>query len=207
MSSASNDPDVTFDGSNWEALSRLVTQAKLARILDAQVDSGADESAWVAQRFRGPALDWFGQRLSTEPTFILDFDQFIEGVRQAFGVHDDGLRAHRRGQLEALKWQADLPVFFAEFDRLTTQLNIIGDSTKISLVRSKLPVSVQKLLAEQALDFHDYDTMRTRLITMWALDPNRHTAVTPAPNKKGRPRCGRCGKKGHTAPDCRANKS
>jgi hypothetical protein len=189
-STLSKDATVRFDGSNWESLSRLVTQAKLALL---------------AARFDGPALDWFGQRYQNTPAILDNFDTFIEEVRLAFGVNDEGLRAHRRGQLEALKWQSDLPVFFAEFDRLTTQLGITGNTARIAMVRTKLPTPVQKLLAEQALDFHDYDTMRLRLLTMWALDPNRQTAVTPAPTKTKKPRCGRCGKKGHTAPDCRTN--
>jgi hypothetical protein len=204
---SSKDSDITFDGSNWEALPRLVTQAKLALLLDSQVADSKDQSAWLAARFRGAALDWLGQRLSHEPALLDSFDLFVIQVQQGFGVTDDGLQAHRRGQLEALKWCADLPVFFADFDRLTTQLNISGNSTRIALVRNKLPTSVQKLLAEQALDFANYETMRERLLTMWALDPNRQTAVTPAPSKKGKPRCGRCGKKGHTAPDCRTNKN
>lgn len=205
-SSSSKDDVIIFDGSNWESLPRIVTQAKLALLLDSQVAGSKDQSAWVAARFRGPALDWLGQRLSVSPTLLNNFEAFVTEVQQAFGVTDDGLKAHRRGQLEALRWQTDLPVFFAEFDRLTTQLDVNGNATRIALVRSKLPNSVQKLLSEQALDFSDYGTMRERLLTMWALDPNRQTVVHLTPKQKGKPRCGRCGKKGHTAPDCRNQK-
>lgn len=205
--SSSKDTDLFFDGSNWEALPRLVTQAKLARLLDDQVASQRDQSAWLASHFRGAALDWFSQRFALHDTLINNFDTFVEQVQQGFGLTDGGLKAHRRGQLEALKWQSDLPVFFAEFDRLTTQLDINGNDTRIALVRGKLPTPVQKLLSEQALDFSNYDTMRERLLTMWALDPNRQTVVTPPPTRKGKPRCGRCGKKGHSAAECRNNKT
>lgn len=206
-STLSKDSDVVFDGSNWEALGRLVTQAKLALLLDNQVADEKDQSAWIGARLRGPALDWLGQKLGAEPQLLDHFNRFVDELRLAFGVNDEGLKAHRRGQLEGLKWQTDLPVFFAEFDRLTTQLMIFGDDARIALLRNKIPTPTQKLLAEQALDFHNYETMRLRLLTMWALDPNRQTAVVPsATNKKARTkRCGRCGKKGHAAPDCRSN--
>jgi hypothetical protein len=135
---------------------------------------------------------------------FINYDTFVMEVRNAFGISDQGLEAQRRGELEALKWQTDLPVFFAEFDRLTQLLNLAGNQTKIALVRSKLPLHVQKLLAEQALNFHDYGTMRERLLTMWSLDPGKAITGTGSGAGKKRPRCGRCGKKGHTAADCRA---
>jgi hypothetical protein len=150
-------------------------------------------------------LDWVGQASQASVNFFDKYDAFIINVRNAFGISDAGLEAQRRGELEALKWNSDLPVFFAEFDRLTQLLNLTGDEVKIALVRTKLPQHVQKLLAEQALNFANYETMRERLLVMWSLDPGRSIggAGTPGTGKK-RPRCGRCGKKGHTAPDCRS---
>jgi len=198
---------IFFDGSNWESLPRLVAQAKLALLLDNQVADAKDQSAWVAARFRGPALDWFSNEYDSDDTLLDDFASFVTRVENAFGVSDGGLRAHRRGQLEGLKWQPDLPVFFSEFDRLTSQLGLRSDETRIALVRNKLPISVQKLLAEQALDFSNYETMRERLLTMWALDPKHTTAVGASSAKAPRPKCSRCGKKGHTAPDCRSAKN
>lgn len=206
-SSSATSHNLTFDGSNWEDLSRLVTQAKLARLTDADVDSVEAQGAWLGQRLRGPALDWFGEQYAARPgTFLSSFDDWTEQLRQQFGVSDDGLRARRRGQLEGLHWQPELPVFFAEFDRLTSLLGMTGNPARIALLRGKLPQHVQKLLAEQALDFHDYSTMRERLLTMWALDPTKNTAVHASANRK-RPKCGRCGKKGHAASDCRSAKN
>ena len=204
MTSAPKD-EITFDGSSWESLTRLVTQSVVARILDSDVASDKDQGAWVAARFRGPALDWFGEHYSANHAALDVFDAFIINVRNQFGVSDDGLRAHRRGQLEGLRWQSDLPVFFAEFDRLTTQLHVTSDDARIALLRGKLPLEVQKLLSEQALDFHNYDTMRQRLLTMWALDPKRQNAVG-ATTKPKRVKCSSCGKKGHAATDCRSKK-
>lgn len=203
----SGETDVHFDGSNWEALSRLITQSQLALLLDSQIADERDQSAWLASRLRGPALDWFGRELTIRPQTLDHFQTFVDRIRLAFGVNDEQLSAHRRGQLEALRWGPELPVFFAEFDRLTSQLAIDGNETRIALVRNKLPVNVQKLLAEQALDFRDYETMRGRLLTMWSLDPHKHTVITPAHKPTKRQRCGRCGKKGHSAPECRSKTS
>ena len=199
-------PALSFDGSNWEDLTRLVTQSTLARLLESEINSDVDQCAWLARHFSGPAIDWVGVAYTANPLIFENFGDFCERTRQQFGVSDEGLGARRRGQLEALKWSADLPVFFAEFDRLTTLCSLHGDAVRIALLRNKLPVHTQKLLAEQALDFHNYDTMRERLLTMWALDPNKSTAVHASPQTK-RPRCGRCGKKGHTASDCRGTKN
>lgn len=206
MSPTEGSDQVYFDGSNWENFARLATQATLARIVESDVTDDRDQSAWFAQRCRGPALDWVGNRLAANHDLFDNYDNFLDEFRNAFGLSDDGLRARRRGDLDALKWQSNLPVFFAEFDRLCSLLSINGDATRIAMVRTKLPIKVQSLLAEQALDFANYDTMRERLLTMWALDPGRKTAVTSSSQPK-KPRCGRCGKKGHSAADCRDAKN
>lgn len=207
MSSSSASDQLTFDGSNWEDLSRLVTQAKMARLVDDDIGDDVAQGAWLAQRLRGPAVDWFGAQYAVSPGMLNNFDGWVEDLRNQFGVSDDGLRARRRGQLESLHWQADLPVFFAEFDRLTALLGVSGNAARIAMLRGKLPVHVQTLLAEQALDFTDYGTMRERLLTMWALDPKKNTAVHASGGKKHKPKCGRCGKKGHAASDCRNAKN
>jgi hypothetical protein len=201
-----SDLQLTFDGSNWEDLDRLVTQATIASILDEDLVAPRARSAWLGKHFAGPALDWLGTAVVPDGSVLNNFDDFVWLVRNTFGVTAQGLHAHRRSQLEGLKWMSDLPVFFAEFDRLTIALGIGGNDARIALLRGKLPTQVQKLLAEQALDFADYGTMRERLLTMWALDPNKHTAVGSSTKPK-KTKCGRCGKKGHAAPDCRSAKN
>jgi hypothetical protein len=208
---SSTDAGVYFDGSNWQDLQRLVTSSRMKFLQTSNLETDPYENdeakcAYLISHFRGPALDWAGQQFDQNPATLNQWGPFIQNVRNAFGVTDQGLSAQWRAELEALKWRADLPVFFAEFDRITTLLQLNGNDTRIALVRSKLPPSVQKLLAEQALNFHEYATMRERLLTMWALDPNKYTSVSVGGSSSTtkRPRCGRCGKKGHAATDCRA---
>jgi len=174
--------NLTFDGSNWEDLLRLVTMTNMDALRNPNdyVD-GNDlpiehpKIGFLVKQFDGPALDWVGKEYaSNQALFRGPFMAFVEACRDHFGVSDDILLAHRRSQMDALHWKSDLPVFFAEFDRLTQALNIQGHENRINLLRTKLPTTVLKLVAEQALNFQNYDTMRERLLTMWALDPGRH---------------------------------
>lgn len=194
---------IVFYGNNWEDLDRLVALARLHFLQDSDYDADhpTQQCAFLAGNFGGPALDWVSTALSNAPAVFNDFDGFVVAVKQAFGVEANGITALRRAQLDQLRWGSDVPVFFAEFDRLTLQLGVTGHETKINMVHAKLPLALKAKLAEQALGFANYDTMRERLITMWALDPHRNAAGPSAPAKKSR--CGSCGKKGHTAKDCR----
>lgn len=206
---------LTFDGSNWHDLTRLVTQVRLEIIMDSArptddqiFDQEGAKCAKLASYFSGPALDWFGEAYANNGALMADYDTFIITVRNAFGISTEGLQAQRRGELDNLTWSTDLPVFFAEFDRLTTQLQLAGHETRIALLKSKLPQHMQLKLAEQALNFNNYDTMRERLLMMWNLDPGRSKPITTGSQAKTgkRSRCGRCGRRGHEARDCRAKK-
>jgi hypothetical protein len=166
--------DLIFTGANWEDLARLVGLARFAFLQDN--DFANDEPmkcAWLAARFRGPALDWAVNVQSRTPAVFDDFDTFVTNIREAFGVADLTISAIQRTDLERLRWSHDIPVFFATFDRLTLQLGLTNHETRIALLKPKLPVQLSQKLAEQALNFANYETMRERLITMWALDPNR----------------------------------
>lgn len=192
--------EYAFEGSNWEDLDKIIALAKFQFLQDDDYDDNAPRRcAYVAQRFSGPALDWVGQVHTSNPAVFENFDGFIIAVKQAFGVEANNITALRRKALDDLRWGSDVPVFFAEFDRLTLLLNIAGHDTKIAIVESKLPLAMKTELARQALSFANYDTMRERLNTMWALDPHRSGG-----SAKGRSRCGRCGKRGHAAADCKA---
>lgn len=196
---------LTFDGSNWENLDRIVALCSFRFTRDDTYnDNPRGRCGLLAEHFRGPALDWAVNVMNTSPASMDNFPGYVVACKQAFGVEANGITALRRNHLEALRYGRDVPVFFAEFDRLTLQLGITDHGTKIVMVRSKLPQSVLKLLAEQALDFANYETMRERLITMWALDPGQRPGEATSSHSTSR--CGNCGKKGHKAPDCRGPK-
>lgn len=193
--------DLTFNGSNWEDLDRLVARAKFEFLLKEEFDDHEPRRcAYLSLSFAGPALDWSASAHEAQPAILENFDGYVTAVKQAFGVEANGIQALRRNQLDALRWGVNVPVFFAEFDRLTFQLGITDHGTKIVMLTTKLPTSLRAELARQALDFANYETMRERLITMWALNP---ITVPGTEGSRKTARCGSCGRKGHTATDCR----
>jgi hypothetical protein len=202
MVSTPEDDTVTFNGSNWQELNRLVALARFAFLQDSDYDDNdSKKCAYLCGKYSGAALDWVASSYHTNPAIFNDFGNFIEATRQAFGIADNNITALLRRELDQLSWQTDTPVFFAEFDRLTVALGITSHETRVAMVEAKLPLSMKTLLASQALSFANYDTMRERFNCMWAMDPSRSKKVTH-PGKK--PRCGSCGKKGHTSTDCRS---
>lgn len=193
--------DVKFNGSNWQALNRLVALARFQFIQDDDYDDNdTRRSAYVASRFDGPALDW----VATLPeTTLQNYDGFVQATREAFGIADNNITALLRRDLDQLQWDRNVPVFFAEFDRLTLALGITSHETRVAMVESKLPMNMKVRLAEQCLSFANYDTMRERFNGMWAMDPSRGKAT----GTTKRTRCASCGRKGHQASECRGSKN
>lgn len=205
VQTTSDESKVYFSGSNWEDLDRLIGLAKFQFLQDEDYDDNEPRKcAYLAQRFTGPALDWVTSTYASSAATFEQFEGFITACKQAFGVEATGIQALRREAFDNLRWTSDVPVFFAEFDRLTLQLGITDHGTRIVMVRNKLPQEIKVLLAQQALDFHNYDTMRERLISMWALNPYRTPGVPTSTKSAPKSRCGSCGKKGHSARDCRS---
>jgi hypothetical protein len=204
MVSQHEDDEEKFNGSNWQTLNRQVALAKFQFLQDEDYDKNAPrQCAYLASGFAGPALDWVASTYTIEGTLYDSFDGFVDRTREAFGIADNNITSLLRRELDCLSWNVEVPVFFAEFDRLTHALGITTDETKIALVNNKLPAKIKGLFAEQCLQFANYDTLRERCNGMWAMDPNR--SQLQAKGKK--PRCGSCGKKGHTAADCKGAKN
>jgi hypothetical protein len=201
-----------FSGHNWEDLNRWVSRTKFETLLNndlrvtqangTEAPDPKAQCAYLAQNCEGPALDWIASTYSTNPAIFNDFDGFVTALRQGFGVADDNIQALCRAKLNDLKMGTDVPVFFAEADRLFLALGIDGHEPRIAHITAKLPHAIKIQLAEQGRMFHNYETMREWLNTRWALMPGANQASTSK-----RPRCGNCGKKGHVASDCRKSKN
>lgn len=212
MSSTSG-AGVTFSGPDWENLNRLVALVKFESLVNTDLQ-GTDNSpvpaaqcAWIAQRFRGPALDWVAASHATNATlFTSGLDSFVDQVRHGFGVAEDNLKALLQAQLDNLRMGHEVPVFFAEIDRLFIGLAVTGHDARIAHVMGKLPHSIKVSLAEQGRQFHNYDVMREWLNTRWALMPGPRAASSSGANPK-KPKCTNCGKKGHLASECRKSKN
>ena len=196
--------DHKFNGSNWQELNRIVALAKFNFLQDTDYDNDHPrQCAYLASRYDGPALDWVGHMHGRNPAVFAHFGGFVTATREAFGIADNNITALLRRDLDQLQWNVDVPVFFAEFDRLTLELGITSHETRVAMVEQKLPMPMKVLLASQALSFANYDTMRERFNCMWAMDPTRTHRVTQSTKNK-KPRCGTCGKTGHSSTDCRS---
>lgn len=196
----------TFDGSDWSTLNRIIGECKLAFLQDDEYDDDhVKRCALLASRFSGAALDYVGIQMAMrgDKVALGNWDQFIEDVRDRFGILDENITALRRRQLEQLQFNNDAPIFFAELDGLFTDLGITGSPARIAYLQTKLPPRIKSQFAEQALSFASYEVMRSRVNMMWALDPGP-SKPTLGPKK---PRCGTCGKRGHVASDCRKSKN
>lgn len=188
---------IYFEGHNWHDLDRLVTLARFHFLsnseydLDPQTRLNHARAGYLVQSFRGPALDWASTLMGT-PTTFGDFDVFVTACKNHFGIQDETLRTLQREELDNLSYAGSVPEFFANFDRLTLQLGVTADETRIIMVRSKLPDRIKAILAEQALVFADYQTMRQRLITMWTLDPHvSHTGERVSRRAKAKRKAGK----------------
>lgn len=191
----------TFDGSNWQDLSRIAALSQLNRLSQTEVDSETTQSSWVARQFRGPALDLVTNILVTEATLLNNFDQFLARVRSHFGITDSLILAHQRNQLDSLKWRKDAPTFFAEFERLSHACGMGGENAgKVTLLLSKVPDKQRSILARQSPAPVTYSEHRDRLLTIWATDPGAAGVSTDRDSAKAQ--CGKCGKKGHVASAC-----
>lgn len=198
-------PALLFDGTNLEDLLQLITLTELAILQDDDYNGNEPaKCARLAAQFIGTALSWVAEQRKIDVHFFDRYDSFTEAARNEFGATNTNLVVSRKVALENLQWDdRDVPLFFSEFDRLTRLLNKTSDDVRILLLTPKLPYRVRKLLSEQALDFANYGTMKSRLIVMWNLDPSRTKETIEHTSKPKRPKCGRCGKRGHKAAECR----
>lgn len=192
-----------FDGTNPEDLSRLIALSKL-ELSFASSDNEEDRTAWLGQHFEGAALDWLEHELQDDATILSDFDEFVAQAKLNFGITDDVLTSRWQVQLDALKWGADTPTFLSEFDRLTRKLGLTTQEVRLQLLRGKLPATILSQWADQAYILRDYAEVRNRLLTSHALRPGGLAAQ--GAQRAARPKCGNCGKRGHSAAQCRKGK-
>lgn len=191
--------EVFFDGSNWDDLDRLITVAKFLVLLDKDLDGDSAEVPLISTGLRGAALDWLiANSTASPPKDVSTTAKLKNQLEAAFGI-TTGLRTTRyRQQLAELKFDhLDLSTFFADFNRLTQQLGMIGDSSRIMALNEKLPPSIKVDMAKLGLAGMTYDTARDRIMAM-GLQGAFGTVA-----KANRPKCQNCGKRGHKTTDCR----
>jgi hypothetical protein len=193
--------DVIFDGNpvDWQRTLAHVS----VRLLLAPNDFPTDQnkSAFLASFFRGPALDWLGQTLVTTPNALDDFEAFKTRVRNAYGLDAATYSAQCRTQLAALKQKGDLMEFFAQFEGLCAVVGTNSDVSKITLLLPKLEPYYHQALITSGGPLNTYANIKAFCANLYA-----HKADQTGPSDKLRKKakCGKCGKKGHTAGQCRS---
>lgn len=196
-------PDMYFDGNpaDWR---RLLAHARVRFIVYAQsFDTDDKRSAFIAAHFRGDALDWLASMMESRTNLLSDFDGFINIVNGTFGLDPGREQAAARIRLDELRQKGgDLLLFLSEFETLCRVVGTTSDASKLALIGGKLDAYYRDSLARSGTMYNSWQTYRGGLLSLYAY---RSTGAAEAPSKKRKKAtCGKCGKKGHSAGECRS---
>jgi hypothetical protein len=196
-------PPLTFTGVDYDDFLQLVGHTEIVAIFEpGKFDTDAKKVAYAAAHFTGSALQWLlDQGPFMAGSTFFDSWQNFQGLVQSSccGITDsDILKIQRSKKLDQLKIGNDLPLFFAEFERLTRLLGLEGNNARLAVLRSKFPKYYQEALATNGIAHDTYQSIKDYLLNVWTMRSIRDE--TPKPP---RVKCEKCGKKGHTATKCR----
>ncbi|MCY9656362.1 hypothetical protein [Paenibacillus thiaminolyticus] len=205
-SSSSSPQRIYFDGSNWEDLPRLVSLCYFEFLQSGKYeDNEPAKCARLSSYFTGAALDYASAQYGTTTDVFSDFEEFVARTKAHFAATEDNLITLKRSALETLSWTDPCSVFFAEFDRLTSSLGINSDVSKVALLKPKLPAYVRQAMASWGVDYTSYHMLRNKIVLVSLAHQTLPRSVArPKQASATKPKCGKCGKKGHTGANCRS---
>lgn len=194
--------EVYFDGTNLEDLARASSYAQLKCVLDKDLDLDQHGHVVLAMLLRGAAQDWFVAN-SLKPVAgradVSSITKLENQLKAFFGITSEHIIMMQRQQLEQLKWTPSDPItFFADFERLSVSLGMLGDSSRLLALTPKMPTTIIQQIAALGLPGITYSTYRERVIAMTIMGARSGAG----PNQK-RVKCSNCGKRGHDAKVCR----
>jgi len=195
-------PDLYFDGqpADW---TRLLAHVRIRFATHEQsFDTDSKRSGFLCSHFRGAALDWVAVYLAANTNALADFDGLVEAIQLTFGLDNSRERQMAIARLHGLRQSGDLLLFLAEFESLCITAGINADISKLALVQGKLEPYFANALATSCITYATWRALRTALVSVYASRPK--VAGEPAAKKRKRATCGKCGKKGHTAGQCRS---
>jgi hypothetical protein len=140
-------------------------------------------------------------------TFMSSWANFQRAVMTSCcGItNDTNLAFQRQRNLEELKVVGDdLPTFFSEFLRLTSNIGLTSDASRLTVLRPKLPRYYVDALAANGEVHTTFTSLRRQVLNIWTLRAGG-ARTDPAAERK-RQKCDKCGKKGHLATVCRSGK-
>jgi hypothetical protein len=193
--------DLTFDG-NPVDLERILGMVALQFALHAGAfTQETTKTAYLVSHFRGAALDWGTRLVIKNDNRLQSYDKFTTSLKDHFGYDYAQLTSLHRTQLTKLTQTGDLMEFLTEFDNLSERVGLRADPTKITLVLPKLKKEYYDAIADGGDTIENYSTLRLRLLNIYAMK----TGQPPSDEaKRKKSRCGKCGKRGHSATQCKS---
>lgn len=192
--------DSAFDG-NPQDLDRVLGLMTLQfTLFGTAFDEEAKKTAYLLSHFRGAALDWGIRLVSRNDNRLQNYGQFVQGVKTQFGHDPEQLISLARTKLAALKQHGDLQEFLIEFDDLCELTGARSDVSKITMVLGKLSPEYYNCIANAGDVKINYSTLRLQLLNMYAMKQPAKFGDTQRKKSK----CGKCGKRGHTADQCKS---
>ena len=131
-----------------------------------------------------------------------DYDDFVAKVRAAFGFQGTSQKMFLRSRLAALKFGNDPLTFLNEFEVLTAQLGMTSDVTRVYEAMQKLPKHYLDVFNTMQVPHTSWYTLKAHITVIAAARAGLSDAKPD--EKRRRSKCGKCGKKGHTAGQCRS---
>ena len=194
----------TFSGSPLE-LDRFLSVQRSLIGADTDVDATANTQALrLAAALRGPALDWYIATAPHQPGIVSDIANLERALRDMFGLSNGQRQAGFRLQFgESRQGATDLLEYLAHISALATVSGCGNDPTLLAVVPGKLAPRYQLALANSGRLWASWNDMRTFLANVYAQDPQSALALAEPRKTSRKPKCGKCGKRGHTAEVCR----
>lgn len=193
--------DFEFDG-NPEDLDRALGMVVLQFTLHADAfDEDAKKVAYLISHFRGAALDWGVRLVARNDNRLQNYGQFVTSLKDHFGYDPQQLALMYRTRLGTLRQTGDLQEFLVEFEETCENAGVRTDVSKLALLPSKLNKSYYDALANSGSPVSSYSSLRMQLMNMYAM---RQDSKALGDTKRKQSKCGKCGKRGHSAAQCRS---
>ena len=193
--------DVQFDGNPID-LDRVLAHVSLRFLLNANAFSTeSQKSAYLLAHFRGAALDWVGQLLAGNASYLDDYNGLLSVVKSSFYHNRDQIQASAQTEIAALRQTGDLLEFLTKFDYLAARAGLNSDCSKITLLLPKLNKTYQDAVTKNGQNYMVYGIMRTALLNVYSRDVQ---AKVDPDKRREKSRCKKCGKRGHTGTQCKA---
>lgn len=200
--------EVLFDGGDPVELAKHLTYVDVIAAANPQIFvSETQRVAFSVSGLRGVAIEWIGTTLAADTSLIGppgDWRKYKAILQDRWG--QSGGNAQRQAQLRLaqLEFGKDLTVFqwLSEIEALAAAIGSTSDVSMLTIVMLKVPQWAREKIYGGGGNLNTWKLLRDRIIVLDS------AGILTKPGKKGggkkKPKCGNCGKKGHSAAECTA---